>query len=102
MENQIELKLETRPEFDTATTRELEEYLKREFGLTDDELEFIVVYTEEALIEYYDEFFEEEIGADLWGRLRPYVNIEAMIKDDVLSGYITPFEFKGRKMYIYW
>ena len=88
------------PEFGSDLKREIEEYVKRELGYSDEDLENLEVYDLKTLVAQYEEIIEEMIGSDAWKRLSGYIDVEAMIRDDVISGYLTEFEVRGLKLFL--
>jgi len=53
------------------------------------EKEEIEIYTLKEIIEHYEELVEEWIGKEAWEKLGFYIDIEAMIRDDIYSGYLA-------------
>ena len=78
----------------------VEDTIKEELGYTDKELENLEVFTWDDLVAEYEGAVRIAIGSDLWDKLGYYINIEAMVRDDILSGYITEFEVEGQKLYL--
>ena len=87
-------------EFGPQLMKEVEEIIKKELGYTDEELEGLEVLTWNDLVAEYENYVKELIGEETWERLGPYIDIEAMIKDDIIGGWITEFEVRGGKLYL--
>jgi len=88
------------PEWGPNRMREIEEFIKKEFGYSDGELENLEVLDYDSLVAFYTEIIKETIGDYAWEKLGSYIDIDAMIRDDIMSGYITKFKFKGETLYL--
>ena len=87
-------------EFGPEFMKRVEDTIKTELGYTDEELENLEILTWDDLVVDYEEAVKAMIGGDVWERLGYYIDIEAMIKDDILSGYITEVEVDGWTLYV--
>jgi len=87
-------------EFGEEFMEKVEEYIKNELGYSDDELGYLEVLTWDDLVRDYEETLKDMIGEDLWEMLSYYIDIEAMINDDVLGGSVTEIRVDGEKLYV--
>ena len=87
-------------EFGPEFMKRVEDTIKKELGYSDEELKGLEVLTWDDLVAEYEETVRSMIGNDAWEKLGYYVDIEAMIKDDILSGYITEIKVDGWTLYV--
>lgn len=88
------------PEWGLERMKKIEEFVKEEFGYSDEELENLEVLDYDTLRAFYEAMVKELIGEPAWERIGDYIDIDAMIQDDIKSGYITRFEFEGDTLYL--
>ena len=81
-------------------TERIEEYIKNELGYSDEELGNLEVLTWDDLVRDYEEMLEDMLGSDLWEKLGSYIDVEAIIDDDILGGWISEIEVDGQKFYV--
>jgi len=80
---------------------EVKKFIQKEFGYTDEELESVEILDENQIIEYFEEYVKELIGENAWRQIGHYIDIEDMIHDDLMGGYLEKIEYKG-KTYYFW
>ena len=100
METQYKPRVFFYTEFGPEFMKEVEETIKKELGYTDEELEGLEVLTWDDLVAEYENNIKELIEAEAWEILGPYIDVEAMIKDDITSGWITEFKVGSWKLYL--
>ena len=100
VETQYKPKVYFHTEFGPQFMKEVEETIKKELGYTDEELEGLEVLTWDDLVADYENYVKELIGGEAWERLGPYIDVEAMIKDDITSGWITELKAGSWKLYL--
>ena len=85
--------------FDDKDVKELLEYIKKELGYSEEDLEYSTIYDYDSLYDRFEEWLKESL-ADLWEKLKYYIDIDKMIRDEINYGGIIEFEFKGKKLYL--
>jgi len=85
--------------FDDKDVKELLEHIKEELGCSEEDLEYSAIYDYNHLYDRFEKWLEESL-ADLWERLRYYIDIDKMIDDEIDYGGIIKFEFKGKTLYL--
>ena len=83
-----------------VVSRKVEEIIKKELGYTDEELENLEIFTWDDLVAEYEETVKAMMGDELWEKLKYYIDIEGMIKDDLLSGNISKIKVKFWTLYV--
>ena len=75
----------------------MKEKIAKMLGYEENEIE---VFDEEGIKEYYEETLEEMLGKELFDKLISYIDVWAMINDDILSGFLMEVEVNGKKYYV--
>jgi len=87
-------------EFSEEFMEKVEECIMTCLGYDEADLPWLEVFTIDDLIKDYEEMLKDMLGEDLWEKLSYYIDIEAMIRDDVLSGYIFEIKVDGQTLYV--
>jgi len=87
-------------EFGPEFMKMVEDAIKEELGYTDEELENLEVFTWDDLVAEYEGTVKAMIGDELWEKLGYYIDIEGMIKNDLLSGNISKIKVKFWTLYV--
>jgi len=81
-------------------TEGLKKRIMEEYGYSREEVEGLEVYTREELEDYLWDLLTEIHGKDI-EQLLYYVDFDALIRDDEVSGYLEKIEHKGETLYFY-
>ena len=89
-----------RTEFGPEFMKRVEDTIKTELGYTDEELENLEILTWDDLVVDYEEAVKAMIGEEVWEKLGAYIDVEAMIQDDIIGGYITEIKVGEWTLYV--
>ena len=87
-------------EFGPEFMKRVEDTIKTELGYTDEELENLEILTWDDLVVDYEEAVKAMIGDEAWEKIGYYIDIEEMIRSDVISGYITEIKVGEWTLYV--
>ena len=89
-----------RTEFGEEFMDKVEEEIMTSLGYDEADLPYLEVLTWDDLVRDYENSLEEMLGKELWEKLSYYIDVEAMIVDDILSGYIFEIEVDRQTLYV--
>jgi len=79
--------------------KEVKKIIQKEMKYSDEEMQDLEVYDDDEIIEYFEELIKNEIGVLRWEWLSRFIDIKAMIEDEVAGGELMRVCYKGKYYY---